>query len=161
MELQQKIALSRNEQKVGQTFDAIITGVCDETENLGFSLYEGRIIGQAPEIDGRLLDQRRHRAAAGIAARVRASRDHRRASVRPRRRRFVGQREPPLIRPASPVRDMTRLRECRCSAILLSRREQRCARGERGARFSLDPEPVTLARMSRRMRAVAEVLRGQ
>ena len=55
MELQQKIALSRNEQKVGQTFDALITGLCDETENLGFSLYEGRIIGQAPEIDGRLL----------------------------------------------------------------------------------------------------------
>ncbi|HYC59555.1 MAG TPA: 30S ribosomal protein S12 methylthiotransferase RimO [Thermoanaerobaculia bacterium] len=55
MELQQKIALSRNEQKVGQTFDALITGLCGETENLGFSLYEGRIIGQAPEIDGRLL----------------------------------------------------------------------------------------------------------
>jgi len=55
MELQQKIALSRNEQKVGQTFDALITGLCDETENLGFSLYEGRILGQAPEIDGRLL----------------------------------------------------------------------------------------------------------
>lgn len=51
MELQQKIALSRNETKVGQTFDAIITGVCDETEHL----LEGRIIGQAPEIDGRLL----------------------------------------------------------------------------------------------------------
>ncbi|HEU4886716.1 MAG TPA: 30S ribosomal protein S12 methylthiotransferase RimO [Thermoanaerobaculia bacterium] len=55
MELQQKIALNRNEQKVGRTFDALITGLCDETENLGFSLYEGRIIGQAPEIDGRLL----------------------------------------------------------------------------------------------------------
>jgi len=55
MELQQKIALSRNEQRVGQTFEALITGICDETENLGFSLYEGRIVGQAPEIDGRLL----------------------------------------------------------------------------------------------------------
>jgi ribosomal protein S12 methylthiotransferase len=51
MELQQKIALSRNELKVGQTFDAIITGVCEETEHL----LEGRIAGQAPEIDGRLL----------------------------------------------------------------------------------------------------------
>ncbi|HYR28184.1 MAG TPA: 30S ribosomal protein S12 methylthiotransferase RimO [Thermoanaerobaculia bacterium] len=51
MELQQKIALSRNELKVGQTFDAIITGVCDETEHL----LEGRLAGQAPEIDGRLL----------------------------------------------------------------------------------------------------------
>jgi ribosomal protein S12 methylthiotransferase len=51
MELQQTIARSRNEAKVGKTFDAIITGVCDETEHL----LEGRIIGQAPEIDGRLL----------------------------------------------------------------------------------------------------------
>ena len=51
MELQQKIALSRNELKVGQTFDAIVTGVCEETEHL----LEGRLIGQAPEIDGRLL----------------------------------------------------------------------------------------------------------
>ncbi len=51
MELQQKISLSRNEARVGQTFDAIITGVCDETEHL----LEGRLITQAPEIDGRLL----------------------------------------------------------------------------------------------------------
>jgi len=51
MELQQKIALSRNESKVGQTFDALITGICEETEHL----LEGRIAGQAPEIDGRLL----------------------------------------------------------------------------------------------------------
>src|SRR5213075_516750 len=51
MELQQKVALSRNEARVGQTVDAIITGVCDETEHL----LEGRIAGQAPEIDGRLL----------------------------------------------------------------------------------------------------------
>lgn len=51
MELQQKIALSRNELKVGRTFEAIITGVCEETEHL----LEGRIAGQAPEIDGRLL----------------------------------------------------------------------------------------------------------
>jgi ribosomal protein S12 methylthiotransferase len=55
MELQQQIALSRNEQRVGRSYDAIITGVCEETEHLGFSLYEGRIAGQAPEIDGRLL----------------------------------------------------------------------------------------------------------
>jgi len=51
MELQQKIALSRNEEKVGRTFDAIVTGVCEETEHL----LEGRLVGQAPEIDGRLL----------------------------------------------------------------------------------------------------------
>lgn len=55
MELQQKIALSRNEMKVGQTFEAIITGVCEETEHLDAVLLEGRLAGQAPEIDGRLL----------------------------------------------------------------------------------------------------------
>jgi ribosomal protein S12 methylthiotransferase len=51
MELQQAIALSRNEARVGRTFDALVTGACDETEHL----LEGRIVGQAPEIDGRLL----------------------------------------------------------------------------------------------------------
>ena len=51
MELQQAISLERNQAKVGRTFDALITGVCEETEHL----LEGRIIGQAPEIDGRLL----------------------------------------------------------------------------------------------------------
>jgi ribosomal protein S12 methylthiotransferase len=51
MELQQKISTSRNQARVGQVFDALITGVCEETEHL----LEGRIIGQAPEIDGRLL----------------------------------------------------------------------------------------------------------
>jgi ribosomal protein S12 methylthiotransferase len=51
MELQQQISRKRNEAKVGRTFDAIITGTCDETEHL----LEGRLIGQAPEIDGRLL----------------------------------------------------------------------------------------------------------
>jgi ribosomal protein S12 methylthiotransferase len=51
MELQQQIALARNEAKIGNTFDAMITGACQETEHL----LEGRLIGQAPEIDGRLL----------------------------------------------------------------------------------------------------------
>jgi len=51
MELQQKISASRNGMKVGNVYDAIVTGVCDETEHL----LEGRLIGQAPEIDGRLL----------------------------------------------------------------------------------------------------------
>jgi len=51
MELQQKIALAGNEAKLGRTFDAIITGPCEETEHL----LEGRLVGQAPEIDGRLL----------------------------------------------------------------------------------------------------------
>ena len=51
MELQQEISRKRNEARVGNAFDAIITGVCDETEHL----LEGRLIGQAPEIDGRLL----------------------------------------------------------------------------------------------------------
>jgi ribosomal protein S12 methylthiotransferase len=51
MELQQQISLARNEARVGKTFEAMITGVCDETEHL----LEGRLAGQAPEIDGRLL----------------------------------------------------------------------------------------------------------
>jgi ribosomal protein S12 methylthiotransferase len=51
MQLQQTISAERNRQKVGRTYDAIITGICAETEHL----LEGRLIGQAPEIDGRLL----------------------------------------------------------------------------------------------------------
>ena len=51
MELQQKISLTRNAAKIGQTIEAIITGTCEETEHL----LEGRLVGQAPEIDGRLL----------------------------------------------------------------------------------------------------------
>ncbi len=51
MELQQNISRARNEAKIGQTFEAIITGACEETEHL----LEGRLVGQAPEIDGRLL----------------------------------------------------------------------------------------------------------
>ncbi|HYM59960.1 MAG TPA: 30S ribosomal protein S12 methylthiotransferase RimO [Thermoanaerobaculia bacterium] len=51
MELQQQVSLERNRARIGKTFDAIITGVCDETEHL----LEGRLAGQAPEIDGRLL----------------------------------------------------------------------------------------------------------
>jgi ribosomal protein S12 methylthiotransferase len=51
MELQQKISLERNAAKIGRSFDAIITGMCEETEHL----LEGRLVGQAPEIDGRLL----------------------------------------------------------------------------------------------------------
>jgi ribosomal protein S12 methylthiotransferase len=51
MELQQQISLARNRAKVGKTFDALITGLCSETEHL----LEGRVVGQAPEIDGRLL----------------------------------------------------------------------------------------------------------
>jgi ribosomal protein S12 methylthiotransferase len=51
MELQQQISLERNRTRVGRSFDALITGVCEETEHL----LEGRLVGQAPEIDGRLL----------------------------------------------------------------------------------------------------------
>ena len=51
MTLQQEISKRKNEEKLGRVYDAIVTGVCDETEHL----LEGRLIGQAPEIDGRLL----------------------------------------------------------------------------------------------------------
>ncbi|HUF17718.1 MAG TPA: 30S ribosomal protein S12 methylthiotransferase RimO, partial [Thermoanaerobaculia bacterium] len=61
MELQQAISRERNEARVGQTYDAIITGVCSETEHL----LEGRLISQAPEIDGRLLINDGHELLAG------------------------------------------------------------------------------------------------
>lgn len=51
MELQQQISLERNRERLGKTFDAIVTGACAETEHL----LEGRLVSQAPEIDGRLL----------------------------------------------------------------------------------------------------------
>lgn len=51
MTLQHEIALERNQARVGRTFDAIVTGICEETEHL----LEGRLVSQAPEIDGRLL----------------------------------------------------------------------------------------------------------
>jgi ribosomal protein S12 methylthiotransferase len=51
MTLQQEISRRRNEAKIGGTFEAMVTGVCEETEHL----LEGRLISQAPEIDGRLL----------------------------------------------------------------------------------------------------------
>ncbi|HUO85520.1 MAG TPA: 30S ribosomal protein S12 methylthiotransferase RimO [Thermoanaerobaculia bacterium] len=51
MALQQEISARRNQRRVGESFDAIITGPCEETEHL----LEGRLISQAPEIDGRLL----------------------------------------------------------------------------------------------------------
>jgi ribosomal protein S12 methylthiotransferase len=51
MELQQEISREINEAKIGAAFDAIVTGVSAESEHL----FEGRLVSQAPEIDGRLL----------------------------------------------------------------------------------------------------------
>ncbi len=51
MALQQGISERKNSAKVGRRFEAIVTGVCEETEHL----LEGRLVSQAPEIDGRLL----------------------------------------------------------------------------------------------------------
>jgi ribosomal protein S12 methylthiotransferase len=51
MQLQQEISARRNAARLGRQYEAIVTGVCQETEHL----LEGRIAGQAPEIDGRLL----------------------------------------------------------------------------------------------------------
>jgi ribosomal protein S12 methylthiotransferase len=51
MELQQQISLERNRERIGCQFDAIVTGIFPESE----LLFEGRIVGQAPEIDGKLL----------------------------------------------------------------------------------------------------------
>jgi ribosomal protein S12 methylthiotransferase len=51
MELQQAIALQRNESKVGRVFTVLSEGSCPETEHL----LQGRLEGQAPEVDGRVL----------------------------------------------------------------------------------------------------------
>jgi ribosomal protein S12 methylthiotransferase len=51
MALQNEISTRRNAAKIGMTFDAIVTGVSAETEHL----LQGRITGQAPDIDGMLF----------------------------------------------------------------------------------------------------------
>ena len=51
LSLQQPIARRKNRALLGRTVEAIVEGLCDETEDL----LEGRLRSQAPEIDGRLL----------------------------------------------------------------------------------------------------------
>ncbi len=51
MELQQKISLSKNRAKRGKSFEMILEGPASDTD----LLLEGRLSGQAPEIDGRVL----------------------------------------------------------------------------------------------------------
>jgi ribosomal protein S12 methylthiotransferase len=51
MEVQQKISLSKNRAKRGKTFDMILEGPSPDTD----LLLEGRLVSQAPEIDGRVL----------------------------------------------------------------------------------------------------------
>jgi ribosomal protein S12 methylthiotransferase len=48
MRLQQDIAFQRNQSMVGQTFDAVIEKVSDESD----LLIQARIARQAPEVDG-------------------------------------------------------------------------------------------------------------
>jgi ribosomal protein S12 methylthiotransferase len=51
LETQRPISIERRQRLVGQRLEALIEGVCGETEHL----LEGRHRGMAPEIDGRLL----------------------------------------------------------------------------------------------------------
>ena len=51
LELQWPISRKRNRARVGRTVDALLEGPSSETD----LLLEGRVAGQAPEIDGRLL----------------------------------------------------------------------------------------------------------
>lgn len=51
MTLQQEISAERNRSRVGGRFELLCEGVCDETEHL----LQGRLRGQAPEVDGRVL----------------------------------------------------------------------------------------------------------
>jgi ribosomal protein S12 methylthiotransferase len=51
MEIQQEIALDRNRSQVGRIVTVLSEGTCPETEHL----LQGRLEGQAPEVDGRVL----------------------------------------------------------------------------------------------------------
>jgi ribosomal protein S12 methylthiotransferase len=51
LELQQKIAREKNQEKVGQVIDVLVEGAHEETD----LLVKGRHQGQAPDIDGNVL----------------------------------------------------------------------------------------------------------
>lgn len=51
LETQRPISVERRQRLVGRRMEALVEGVCTETEHL----LEGRHRGMAPEIDGRLL----------------------------------------------------------------------------------------------------------
>ncbi|HJV38491.1 MAG TPA: TRAM domain-containing protein, partial [Geothrix sp.] len=51
LELQQKIARERNQEKVGQVIDVLVEGAHEETD----LIVKGRHQGQAPDIDGNVL----------------------------------------------------------------------------------------------------------
>lgn len=51
MQVQREISLSKNRQTIGKTFEVVVEGVSEETE----LLLQGRMFGQAPEIDGVVL----------------------------------------------------------------------------------------------------------
>ena len=65
LEVQRPIALARRQALVGNTFDVLVEGVCEETEHL----LQGRHHGMAPDTDGRLLIND-GRAPAGSLAQV-------------------------------------------------------------------------------------------
>jgi ribosomal protein S12 methylthiotransferase len=60
MTLQQEISTERNRARLGLRLEVLCEGVCEETEHL----LQGRLRGQAPEVDGRVLINE-GRAAAG------------------------------------------------------------------------------------------------
>jgi ribosomal protein S12 methylthiotransferase len=60
MSLQQEVSAERNRSRIGRRFEVLCEGVCEETEHL----LQGRLRGQAPEVDGRVLINE-GRAAAG------------------------------------------------------------------------------------------------
>ena len=51
MAAQQEISTARNRARVGRRYELLCEGVCDETEHL----LQGRLRGQAPEVDGKVL----------------------------------------------------------------------------------------------------------
>ena len=74
LSLQRPIARRKMRALSGRVVEAIVEGVCDETDQL----LEGRLRSQAPEIDGRLLvnDAGDRDVAAGEIVRVRISETH-------------------------------------------------------------------------------------
>ena len=72
MAIQRKISRRKNRQMVGSSFDLLLEGVSQESE----LLWEGRLAGQAPEIDGKVLihDVAGRPPAAGSFVRVKITR---------------------------------------------------------------------------------------
>jgi ribosomal protein S12 methylthiotransferase len=71
LRVQQEVSFEKNLRRVGKTFTVLVDGVCEETEHL----LEGRLMTQAPDVDGKVLINDGF-APPGSFARVRVSEAH-------------------------------------------------------------------------------------